>query len=98
MTTPLADISITNEIEETNRWSYDVEVFADGRVYRHKVTLAYSDYDLWCKGRVAPSRVVHAAFTFLLKREPASAILSKFDCALIRMYFPEVDKTLPTLL
>ena len=44
------------------------------------------------RGRVAPQRVVHAAFGFLLSKEPASSILAKFDCSIIRRYFPEVDK------
>ena len=63
-----------------------------------KVTLSWADYDLWCHGRVAPQRVVQAAFEFLLSRENASSILSKFDCSVIRRYFPEVDRELPKMI
>jgi len=91
----MAEIEVTEEREEGNRWSYVVRVYDGGRRYEYAVTLGWSDYDLWCHGRTPPSKVVERAFEFLLQREPASAILPKFDCAVIRRYFPEVDKELP---
>ena len=54
-------------------------------------------HDLWSHGTIAPSKVVEKAFKFLLQREPASAILTKFDCSVIRRYFPEVDAELPKM-
>ena len=90
----MADIEIGQETEAANHWSYDVRVFDSGRTHDYKVTLSFQDYDHWSHGRVAPSQVVRAAFAFLLDREPASAILSKFDCSVIRRYFPEVDTQL----
>ena len=62
------------------------------------MTLSWSDYDLWSHGRVAPEKAVHAAFKFLLAHEPAMSILARFDCSLIRRYFPNVDRELPSLL
>ena len=91
----MPEIEIGQETEGERQWSYAVRVFDDGRTHAYDVTLSWSDYDLWSHGRVAPSQVVRAAFEFLLEREPASAILSRFDCSLIRRYFPEVDKELP---
>lgn len=91
----MPEIEVTEEREGENRWSYVVFVYDGGRKYEYAVTLGWSDYDLWCHGRTAPSTVVERAFEFLLLREPASAILSKFDCSVIRRYFPEVDKELP---
>jgi len=91
----MAEIDVQEELEGKNQWSYTVEVFDNGRVHKHAVTLSWSDYDLWSRGRARPSKVVERAFEFLLEREPASAILSKFDCSLIRRYFPEVDQELP---
>ena len=61
------------------------------------MTLGWSDYDLWSRGRVPPERVVRAAMQFLLAREPVTSILRKFDCAVIRRYFAEVDRELPRM-
>ena len=91
----MAEIEIGQETRGDNQWRYEVYVYAGGRRYTYAVTLSWSDYDLWSKGRVAPAVVVRAAFEFLLARESASSILGKFDCALIRRYFPEVDRVLP---
>jgi hypothetical protein len=89
---PMAEIEIITETESGNRWTYHVRVFDAGRTHDHQVTLGWADYDLWCRGRLAPEKVVKAAFAFLLSKEPASAILAKFDCSVIRRYFPEVDQ------
>ena len=91
-------IEIGTETEGSNHWSYEVQV-VDGEV-RHdfRVTLGWSDYDLWSHGRVAPQRVVKAAFEFLLAREPVTSILPKFDCSVIRRYFTDVDRELPKLI
>ncbi len=94
----MAEIEIGPETEHAAAWSYEVNVFADGQVHRYDVTLSFQDYDLWCRGRVSPSRVVEAAFKFLLERESAGEILSKFDCSIIRRYFGEVDGELPGML
>lgn len=94
----MAEIEVGTETESGNQWAYDVRVFAGGRTHEYAVTLSFSDYDHWSRGRVPPSRVVERAFEFLLEREPATSILPKFDCSVIRRYFPEVDKELPKML
>ena len=94
----MASIEIGTETEEKNHWRYEVQVKEKGQRHSYDVTLSWSDYDLWSHGRVAPEKVVHAAFKFLLQREPADDILSKFDCSLIRRYFPEVDTELQGLM
>jgi hypothetical protein len=43
-------------------------------------------------------RLVEASFEFLLAREPASAILSRFSLEVIGRYFPEYERELPGLL
>lgn len=93
----MAEIEVGTETETATHWSYDVRVFDQGRAHSHTVTLSFQDYDLWSHGRVSPSRVVDACFRFLLDREPADDIMEKFDCSVIRRYFPEVDKELPAL-
>ena len=94
----MADIEVGIETEAANHWAYDVSVFDGGRKHDYRVTLSFQDYDLWSRGRVSPSRVVESAFEFLLANEPASAIMSKFDCSVIRRYFPKVDQELPGML
>jgi hypothetical protein len=90
-------IIIGRETEEPNRWRYAVTVEDGGRRHEYDVTLGWSDYDLWSHGRVAPEKVVYAAFEFLLQREPATSILARFDCSVIRRYFPDVDAQLPRM-
>ena len=95
MSPPTPEIEIGPETENANHWSYGVRVFAGGQTHTYAVTLSFQDYDHWSHGRVPPSRVVEAAFEFLLDHEPATAIMSKFDCSVIRRYFPSVDQDLP---
>lgn len=94
----MATIDVGTETEGSNHWAYEVRVQDNGHRYEYRVTLGWSDYDLWCHGRVAPERVVKAAFEFLLAREAASSIQPKFDCSVIRRYFSEVDRELPTMI
>ncbi|MCC7406482.1 MAG: hypothetical protein IT442_00315 [Phycisphaeraceae bacterium] len=94
----MARIEIGIETEGANHWTYEVRVHEDRALYAHRVTLGWSDYDLWSHGRAAPQDVVRAVFEFLLKREPASSILPRFDCSVVRRYFPEVDRELPKML
>ena len=91
----MSQIDVTTETEGENHWIYQVVVDDQQVKYDYQVTLSWADYDLWSRGRVPPEKVVHAAFEFLLEREPASAILRKFDCSVIRRYFPKVDTDLP---
>ena len=91
-------IEIGTETESPNQWAYVVAVRDGSVTHDYRVTLSWADYDLWSHGRVAPQRVVKAAFEFLLAREPAGEILGRFDCSVIRRYFPEVDRELPGML
>jgi spore germination protein YaaH len=91
-------IEIGTETEGANQWAYEVVVKDNGRRLEYAVTLSWRDYDHWSHGRVAPQKVVKAAFEFLLSKEPADSIVAKFDCSLIRRYFPEVDRELPGMI
>ena len=91
----MATIDIGTETEGPNHWANEVQVRDNGHVYDYRVTLSWADYDLWSHGRVPPEKVVRAAFEYLLERESADSILSKFDCSVIRRYFAEVDRELP---
>ena len=46
----------------------------------------------------ADERLVRASFTFLLEREPPTAILPRFSLDVIARYFPEYPLELPKLL
>jgi len=94
----MTQIEIGTETEGRNNWGYEVRVREKGCSHDYQVTLSWPDYDLWSHGRVAPEKVVRAVFEFLLLHESASSILSKFDCSLIRRYFPEVDAELPKMI
>lgn len=91
----MANIDIQSVTETGNGWSYEVKLDQGSSQHQYSVTLSRSDYDQWSNGQVQPEQVIRAAFDFLLEREPASAILSQFDCSVIRRYFPEVDRELP---
>ncbi|MBI1371104.1 MAG: hypothetical protein GC162_20940 [Planctomycetes bacterium] len=94
----MANVDVKTEEDTGHGWKFQVAVDEDGRRHDFDVTLNWADYDLWCHGQVSPERVIKAAFAFLLSREPVGAIMRKFDCAVIRRYFPEVDKELKSLL
>lgn len=94
----MAEIEVGEETEARHHWAYAVSVFDAGRKHDYAVTLSFQDYDLWSRGRVSPSRVVETAFRFLLANEPAGSIMSRFDCSVIRRYFPQVDQELPEML
>jgi len=91
----MAQITVKTETDSSRGWTFAVELADNGRTHEYTVMLSWSDYDHWSHGRVAPERVIQAVFEFLLERESAGQILSKFDCAIIRRYFPEVDRELP---
>ncbi|MEX0775587.1 MAG: hypothetical protein WD042_07710 [Phycisphaeraceae bacterium] len=93
----MATITIGTETQSGNAWIYDATVQDGGRTFHFVVTLNWSDYDLWSHGRVRPERVVEKLFEFLLDRESAVSIMPKFDCAVARRYFPEVDRELPAM-
>ena len=93
----MARIQIGTETEGLNCWAYEVKIQSQGQSYDSRVTLSWSDYDLWSHGRVAPQRVVRAAIEFMLARSTTSTILPKFDCSLLRRYFPEIDRELPKM-
>jgi len=94
----MATINVGIETEHTNHWAYEVQVDEGDQRLDYRVTLGFADYDLWSHGRVAPEKVVRAAIQFLLEREEAPEIKSKFDCSIIRRYFPEVDGELPAMI
>lgn len=68
---------------------FDVRIEeVEGRATRHRVTVP-SDPASARLPDTDPEHLVHESITFLLEREPATAILGEFDLTLISEYFPE---------
>ena len=74
--------------------TFDVVVREDDEETRHRVTLAPAYFARLASGH-SPARCIEAAFLFLLDREPAQAILRRFDIDIIPKYFPEFERELP---
>jgi hypothetical protein len=91
-------IDVKTETETERSWTFEVDVTEDGDTHSFSVTLNWSDYDLWSHGRIAPEKVAKAVMEFLLKHESVDEIFRKFDCAVIRRYFPQVDRDLPGMM
>ncbi len=77
---------------------FQVVVREGGGESRHEVTLSRPDYERLAGGRHSPEACIHAAFRFLLDREPKEAILRRFDVSVIARYFPEFERELPRYL
>ena len=45
-----------------------------------------------------PERLLEASFQFLLAREPASSILSRFALPVIERYFPEYPRVIARMI
>ncbi len=54
----------------------------------HRVTVA-SETGAALAPNIEPAELVRASFEFLLEREPAEAIMTRFDLTVISRYFPE---------
>ena len=86
-------IDVTRKSED-DPLTFDVVLREETGTGRFTVTLSERDRARLAGPEAAPEAVVEAAFRFLLDREPASAILPRFDLTLIASYFPEFDARL----
>jgi len=59
----------------------------------HEVTMTPEDIARYAPGST-PERLLQASFEFLLEREPASSILSRFALPVIERYFPEYPRVI----
>jgi hypothetical protein len=77
-------------------WSCEVTVDQGGELTQHVVTVSGADLERWGRGSTPKDveDLVARSFAFLLRREPASSILRRFDLAVIQGYFPEYDREL----
>jgi len=78
-------------------WVCEVALGADGQGSHHTMTISAADLRRWGRGgddAVAAEDLARRSFEFLLEREPARAILRRFDISVIQRYFPDFDRTL----
>jgi hypothetical protein len=59
----------------------------------HEVTVTTEDVARYAPD-ATPERLLEASFEFLLEREPASSILSRFALPVIERYFPEYPRVI----
>jgi len=59
----------------------------------HEVTVTPDDIARYAPGST-PERLLQASFEFLLEREPASSIMSRFALPVIERYFPEYPRVI----
>ena len=79
-------------------WTCAVTIGDDAGATRHEVVVAASDLERLHPGADGPEALVHAAFDFLLAREPRDSILRRFDLPVIGRYFPEWEAEVRTSL
>jgi hypothetical protein len=76
--------------QEGDGWRCDVTVDQGGARTEHTVRVTRADVERWGGGEPVED-LVRRSFLFLLEREPAGAILRRFDLAVIQRYFPDFD-------
>ena len=70
---------------------YRVVVTQGRSTTTHEVTVTPEHLARYAPGST-PERLLEASFEFLLEREPASSILSRFALPVIERYFPEYPR------
>ena len=80
-------------VESSGGAAYHVVVTQGKNTTTHDVTVTPEDVARYAPG-AAPERLLEASFEFLLEREPASSILSRFALPVIERYFPEYPRVI----
>ena len=80
-------------VEHTSGAVYRVVVTQARGTTTHEVTVTAEDVARYAPGST-PERLLEASFEFLLEREPASSILSRFALPVIERYFPEYPRVI----
>jgi hypothetical protein len=75
-------------------WVAEVEVTDGRQTTLHTVAVSTADLARWGRGDGDPevADLVRRSFDFLLRREPATSILRRFELSVIQRYFPEYDE------
>ena len=78
-------------VESSGGSVYRVVVTQGKSKTTHDVTVTPEDVARYAPG-ATPARLLQASFEFLLEREPASSILTRFALPVIERYFPEYPR------
>jgi hypothetical protein len=78
----------TISIQSSGGSVYRVVVEQERHKTTHDVTVTPEDVARYAPD-ATPERLLEVSFEFLLEREPASSILSRFALPVIEQYFPE---------
>jgi hypothetical protein len=76
-------------LDNGNPLHFSVLVLEGKSQTQHEVTLDRTLCKQLSAGKITPEGLIHAAFLFLLDREPKESILGHFDVTVIARYFPE---------
>jgi hypothetical protein len=79
------------QVEASDGQTYRVTVREGRHETTHDVTVTPDDVRRYAP-HTTPERLLEASFEFLLEREPASSILSRFALPVIERYFPEYSR------
>ena len=85
--------SVLITVEHSGDTVYRVTVQDGTTRTTHDVTVTPEDVTRYAPG-APPERLLEASFEFLLEREPAGAILSRFALPVIERYFPEYPRVI----
>jgi hypothetical protein len=96
----VAQVEIVRECEQASGWTFDAQVIDDaGELRRHRVNLAWVDYNHWsASGSDEPAAIAAAVLRFLLTRLDAAEIRGRFDASLVRRLFADADEQIPALI
>ena len=73
-------------------WECAVQLGSSASASRHEVRIRTTDLERLGRQGEKPEQFVTRVFEFLLAREPASHILSRFELADVSRYFPEFER------
>lgn len=80
-------------VERLDAERFRVRVREGGGETEHEVRAPADQLRRYGAGASA-ERLIEASFAFLLEREPASAILSRFELSVIERYFPDYPRAI----
>ena len=83
-------------VESSGGTVYRVIVTQGRSETKHEVTVTPDEVARYAPG-TTPERLLEASFEFLLEREPASSILSRFALPVIERYFPEYPRVIRSM-